>query len=211
MSDVQIEVIQKVRLRFLTASIGGRWRRVRWGAWALYVPGRQLKLLHSVGGLVHCIYHKAPRREAVLSGRLDRPSKVPLESWQAALSKPIMRRVAENYLCLQRLYAAGLGPEPLGLVIVPDYKAWFSRGRTFSAGYRVADINLLPEKTPATEEQVRAAGVIPDFSKAIIREQIRGYASDLNSVRGVMPDGGEDEITALEAQLKQALSQARGA
>lgn len=211
MADVQIEVLARVRLRMLTASIGRNWRKVHWGAWAIYVPAQQLKLLHSAGGLVHCIYYKAPRREAVLAGRMDRPSAVPLAAWQAALTKPVTRRVAENYVCLQRLHAAGLGPEPLGLVVVPDYRTWFSRGPTFTAGYRVADINTLPEKTPATVDDLRAAGVVPDGSLASIREQIRGYVSDLNSVRGVMPQDAEPEVAAIETRLNAALAHARDA
>lgn len=209
MSEIKVDVLPRVSLRMLTASIGRRWSKVYWGAWAIYLPGLQTKLLHSVGGLVHCIYYKAPKREAVLAGQMNRPSKVPLEIWQAALTKPITRRVAENYVCMQRLHAAGLGPAPLSLVVAPNYRALFSRGPTFSAGYRVENIFKLPEKEPATEAQMRAAGVIPDGSLASIREQIRGYVSDLNSARGVMPDGGEDEVAAIELQLNEALARAR--
>ena len=205
MDDATIEVLGRVRLGLFHARINRMPHRVAAGAWAVYVPARQLKLLHSVGGLVHCSYHRAPKREAVLTGQPINERHATLAEWQAVLSKPVTRRVAENYVCLQRLFAAGLGPEPLGLVIVPDYKAWFSRGHTFTAGYRVANLMHYPEKEPATEQQLRDAGVIPDGSLSAVREQIRGYVSDLNSVRGAMPDGGEAEVAAIEAQLNAAL------
>ena len=117
MAEIQIDVIPRVRLRFFRGTIGRRWRKLYWGAWAIYVPAERLKLLHSVGGQVHCIYYKSPKREAILAGYLNKPSKTPVEVWRAALTKPVTRRVAENYVCLQRLYAAGLGPQPQGLVV----------------------------------------------------------------------------------------------
>jgi hypothetical protein len=106
---------------------------------------------------------------------------------------------------LERLHKAGLGPEPLGLAVAPRYRTWFSRGATLSAGTFVADLRGYPPKEPATEEQVRAAGVIPDGSLSAIREQIRGYVSDLNSARGAMPEDAEDEVAALTERLDAAL------
>lgn len=208
MDNIPVEVLDRVRLSLFHIRINRMFHKVGMGAWAVYVPARQLKLLHSVGGQVHCSYHRAPKREDIFSGKPIKERHATREKWQEVLSKPVTRRVAENYVCLQRLYAARLGPQPLGLVVAPDYKAWFSRGVTFTAGYRVANLMTYPEKTPATEEEVRAAGVIPDGSKSCLREQIRGYVSDLNSVRGVMPDGGEDEVAAIEAALNAALKAA---
>lgn len=211
MAEPEITVLERVRLRLFHARINRNTHKIAMGAWAVYVPARQLKLLHSVDGNVHCTYHRAPKRAHIFSDKPITERHATRAEWQAALSKPVTRRVAENYVCLQRLFAAGLGPEPLGLVVAPDYKAWFARAGTYSAGYRVANLMHYPEKDPATEEDLRAAGVIPDGSLSAVREQIRGYVSDLNSVKGAMPDNAEPEVSAIEARLNQMLAVAPGA
>ncbi|SEQ36331.1 hypothetical protein [Thalassovita taeanensis] len=210
MSDIAIETLGKTRLRLFHARVDGRACKIAMGAWAVYLPGLQMKLMHSVHGDVHCIYHKAPKREHVLAGKPVK-NKVPAEEWKAAFTKPVTRRVAENYICLQRLYAAGIGPEPQGLVIVPQYRSWFSRGPGYTAGYRVANLYSYPPKAPTTEDQLRAAGIVPDRSLATIREQINGYVSDLNSVNGAMPENAEAEVAALTAHLDRAMAHARAA
>lgn len=126
MDDLDVEVIDKVRLWPSHASVDGHLRRVKWGAWAVYLPGSQLKLMHAVAGRQHCIYYKAPRREEVLGGFDKRPSA---PDWARAFETPVLRRVAENWVMFARLHAAGLGPEPMGLVAVRDYRSFFSRGR----------------------------------------------------------------------------------
>ncbi|MGR3500321.1 MAG: hypothetical protein ACU0E9_15690 [Limimaricola soesokkakensis] len=197
-----IELIDKIRLWPSHAMIAGRPQRVKWGAWAVYLPGPQIKLMHAVAGLQHCIYYKAPRREEVLGG-FDRRRDA--EDWARAFSTPVLRRVAENWVMFQRLHAAGLGPEPMGLVAVRDYRSFFSRGRGITAGLRLADLTKYPEKTPATEAELRGAGIVPDRSRASLREQIRGYVSDLNNLHGAMPENGEAEVAAVEAALARAL------
>ncbi|SDE50551.1 hypothetical protein [Limimaricola pyoseonensis] len=205
MDDLAVEVIERVRLWPTHAALDGRLMRVKWGAWAVYVPARQLKLLHAVGGCQHCISPRGPKREAVLEGRETGPNA---EAWAAAFRRPVVRRVAENWVMFDRLHRAGLGPEPLGLVVVRDYRSFFSRGVGPAAGLRVADLNTYPEKTPATEAELRAAGIVPDRTLASIREQIRGYVSDLNNLYGAMPLDGEAEVEQVEAKLRRALEQA---
>ena len=202
MDDLDVEVIDKVRLWPSHASVDGHLRRVKWGAWAVYLPGSQLKLMHAVAGRQHCIYYKAPRREEVLGGFDKRPSA---PDWALAFETPVLRRVAENWVMFARLHAAGLGPEPMGLVAVRDYRSFFSRGRGITAGLRLADLTKYPEKAPCTEEELRAAGILPDRSRASLREQIRGYVSDLNNLHGAMPEDGAAEVARVEAALARAL------
>ncbi len=202
MADDTVEVIGRARLWPSHVALDGRMSRVKWGAWAVYVPAQQLKLMHAVAGCQHCIYFKAPRREEVIGG-FDRRQGA--EDWARVLQSPVLRRVAENWVMFQRLHAAGIGPEPLGLVAVRDYRSFFSRGRGFTAGLRLADLTKYPEKAPTTEAELRAAGIIPDRSLASIREQIRGYVSDLNNLHGAMPEDGEAEVVQAEIRLRDAL------
>ncbi|MCP1169270.1 hypothetical protein [Limimaricola litoreus] len=201
--DVErIEVIDRMRLWPSHAVLAGRICRVKWGAWAVYLPGPQVKIMHAVAGKQHCIYHKAPRREEVLGG-FDRREGA--EDWARVFSTPVLRRAAENWVMFDRLHAAGIGPEPMGLVAIRDYRSFFSRGRGITAGLRLADLTKYPEKAPTTEAELRAAGIIPDRSRASLREQIRGYVSDLNNLHGAMPEEGEAEVAAVEAALARAL------
>ncbi len=202
MDGNRVEVIDRARLWPSHVALDGRLALVKWGAWAIYVPSRQLKLLHAVGGRQHCIYHKAPKREEVIGG-FDRRRGA--EDWARVLSTAVTRRAAENWVMFARLHAAGIGPEPLGLVAVRDYRSFFSRGRGISAGLRLADLTRYPEKPPTTEAELRAAGIVPDRSLASIREQIRGYVSDLNNLHGAMPEDAEAEVAAVETRLRAAL------
>jgi hypothetical protein len=129
--------------------------------------------------------------------------------WYKAYSTSVTRRVAENYIMFQRLHAAGIGPKPFGLTVVPDYASWFSKGTTVSAGLRLENLYDLPPKPATTELQMRSAGVIPDASKASLREQINGYISDLNSLRGAMPEDAEREVSEIEERIDRKLKEFR--
>lgn len=176
---------------------GSRPRRAMMGMWAAYVPSLRLKLLHGVGGRLHCIARSAPPRAEARG-----------EPWGRAFATPATRRAAENWVIMRRLHAAGLGPEPLGLAVAPRYLSWFTRGWTQTAGVLVADLRGYPPKRPATEAEVLAAGVLPDGSRACLREQVRGYVSDLNSARPAMPVDAADEVAALTAAMDAALAAA---
>jgi hypothetical protein len=70
----------------------------------------------------------------------------------------------------------------------------------------VDDLRSYRRKKETTEEEMLACGVRPDKSKSCLRQQIRGYVSDLNSVVGVMPLNAEAEIAGFEAELNRAIS-----
>ena len=203
MPGPEIKILPPVALAPFVLAAGWRPRWAFMGMWAAYAPALQLKLLHSVGGQVHSIARSAPRRDEAGTG------KDPEGHWARAFATPVTRRVAENWVMHDRLHRAGLGPEPLALAVAPRYLAWFSRGAAVSAGVFVAALRRYPPKAPATEAQVRAAGVLPDAKGACLREQINGYVSDLNAVRGAMPEDAEPEVDALTARLDAALARAR--
>lgn len=203
MPEPRITVLRPVTLAPFVLATGWRPHGAYLGMWAAYAPALQLKLLHSVGGRLHSIARVAPRRD-----RAGDPSD-PEAAWARAFVTPVTRRVAENWVMLDRLHRAGLGPEPLALAVAPRYRAWFSPRGTYSAGTYVADLRRYPSKPPATEAEVRAAGVIPDARLACVREQINGYVSDLNAVRGAMPEDAEEEVAALTQRLDDALRAAR--
>jgi hypothetical protein len=200
-----IVALSTVTLAPFVLAEGARLSRAAMGMWAAYAPRTRLKVLHAVGGHVHSIARSAPAREQVGTDR--DPDGV----WQRAFSTPVTRRVAENWIMLERLHRAGIGPEPLALAVVPRYRSWFTRGTTWSAGYYVANLHDYPPKAPTTEEELRAAGIIPSARRSCLREQINGYVSDLNSARGAMPENAEEEVAALTARLDAALAEARGA
>ena len=198
-----IVVLSTITLAPFVLAEGRRLHRAAMGMWAAYTPRTNLKVLHAVDGQVHSIARSAPAREEAGT------DKDPGGIWRRAFDTPVTRRVAENWVMLDRLYKARIGPEPLALAIAPRYRAWFTRGTTFSAGYYVANLHLYPPKPPTTEDELRAAGVIPDAKRACLREQINGYVSDLNAVRGAMPDNAEDEVTLIADALDAALAEAR--
>jgi hypothetical protein len=99
------------------------------------------------------------------------------------------------------LHAAGLGPRPLGICHVRRFSGNFLGAWSETTGILIEDIGKLPPKPEATETEILAAGVTLDGIKSCVRQQIRGYVSDLNSVLGVMPVAAECEIEAILSQL----------
>lgn len=198
-----IVVLSTITLAPFVLAEGRRLHRAAMGMWAAYTPRTNLKLLHAVDGQVHSIARSAPKREDAGT------DKDPDGIWRRAFDTPVTRRVAENWVMLDRLHKAGIGPEPLALAVAPRYRAWFTRGTTFSAGYYVANLHRYPPKAPTTEDELRAAGIIPSARRSCLREQINGYVSDLNSARGAMPENAEEEVAAITQALDAALAKAR--
>ncbi|HVG43101.1 MAG TPA: hypothetical protein VM890_00170, partial [Longimicrobium sp.] len=128
MPEPRITVLPSVTLAPFVLAEGLRPHGAYLGMWAAYAPALRLKLLHSVGGRLHSIARVAPRR-AEVGGPKD-----PEGAWARAFATAATRRAAENWVMLDRLHRAGLGPEPLALAVAPRYRAWFSPRATHSAG-----------------------------------------------------------------------------
>jgi hypothetical protein len=198
-----ITVLAPLVLLPFVALDGARPRRAAMGMWTAYIPATGLKVHHAVGGRLHCLSRVAPRREdAAAVGPNGEGRRA---QWARAFATRATRRAAENWVMLRRLHAAGIGPEPLGLAVLPRYRSWFTHGWTVSAGTFVANLNAYPPKAPTTEEELRAAGIVPDGGRATLREQINGYVSDINSLQGAMPLDAEEEVAEIAAALDAAL------
>jgi len=172
------------------------------GAWAFYAPKLQLKVFHSVAGLVHCTHASAPEREQLLNFRTGlKNDKYTIDEWTEALSKSVIVRAAENYIAAKRLFVAGIGPDVSGFLIIHRFGAPYSKAGAINIGLFVDDLRQYPQKRETTREELPMAGVIPDKIESCIRQQINGYVSDLNSVVGVMPDSASDAVKSLSAQI----------
>ncbi|MEX2498068.1 MAG: hypothetical protein WD397_04235 [Wenzhouxiangellaceae bacterium] len=179
------------------------WAKV--GGWAFYVPAINAKILHSVAGNCHCIHASAPRRDQIFSGTVVlRHDRYSVSDWRRAYDTSVARRAAENCIAAQRLHDAGLGPKVIGCIAVRSFESYYSRAPTYSSGIVVEDLRGYPRKSRATLDQLEAAGVAADRSRSCIRQQIRGYISDLNSVVGVMPLDAEAEVLQVQQQLARA-------
>lgn len=189
--------LKKKRLK-----LDGKSYRAELGAWAFYVPKLRLKLFHTDNSLLNCRHPSAPEREAVEQGNAPLLNETySIEEWQAAYSKPVIRRTAENYVAAKRLHEAGLGPMPLGVCLVMDYQSKVDDTPCVNAGIFIDNLNKYPPRPPVTVPEMLAAGVRPDKILSCIRQQINGYVSDLNSVVGVMPIDAEEHISRLEVLL----------
>lgn len=199
---MRIDVFKKAVLRKSSIELDGRKYKINKGAWAAYIPSLGVKILHSVGGNVHCVHKSAPDRLELLEhGRGLRDQNYSVEEWVAAFNKPVMLRAAENFVAARMLNEAGLGPRVRGLVLVADYRASYNRSGGVSSGIVVDNLFDYPPKGEATEEDLMACGVLPDKIRSCIRQQINGYVSDLNSVVGVMPVGRDDEVLMIYQEL----------
>jgi hypothetical protein len=203
-----IIVFDDLRLMQESLYIGDSPYQVSVGAWAFWVPAFRVKILHAFGGQAHCLASSAPPREQLLAGKFTIPDggRYSTKDWHDALSKNVLQRAAENFLAAQRLHAAGLGPAALGVCLVRRFQAWYASEPGYTAGVMVEDLNLLPRKwRKVTAQQMLDAGVRPDRILSSVRQQIRGYVSDLNSVVGVMPIDAEHDIQRLTVVLRDCL------
>lgn len=202
-----VTVLNECHLEGRGIRLGGQYYPTKKGCWAFYIPALQLKLLHARGDRVHCIHRSAPGNNTVPSttSQVPRGSDYSKQQWANALSKSPIRRAIENFISARRLADAELGPQPIGLCVVLKFKADYSATPTQTAGIFIEDVRYYPIKSNATESDVVAAGVDPDGSLSCVREQLRGYVIDLNSVVGVMPTDAEALITDMENYVRDAI------
>jgi len=202
---VPVTVFSQVRLNGSQCEIDDRSFDINPGCWAFYVPALELKLLHAVGGRVHCTHSSTPDRDDLFEGRAVTVAPTYIRSdWEQALSKSTLTRAAELFIVSRRLHLAGLGPEPMGLAIVRRFITDYDAASGLTAGIHVRNLRAYPPKPDTTIEEILAAGVTPDRILSCVRQQMNGYVMDLNSVVGVMPVDAEDEIATLANRAAEA-------
>lgn len=211
--DIKIQVVQTCRLlprralRRGSTELDGVRLKVNTGAWAFYVPRVGAKILHSFQGACHCIHATAPARDHLFEGKaVLHDDRYSLADWRRAFETPVSRRAAENYIVARRLHACGLGPKVKGCIAVRCFESFYAPGASHSFGIMVENLRHYPRKRPTTLEQLESAGVVPDRTRSCLRQQIRGYVSDLNSVVNVRPVDAEAEVRQVRHELEQALS-----
>lgn len=202
-SATDVAVLKEVVLGERSCVVDGLAYEYALGSWAFYLPALSLKLLHAVDGFQHCLHASAPSREDVTSRRPfpTRP-EYSQDDWLRAYSTPVTRRAAENIVAARRLHAAGLGPAVTGIVFAHQFEPWYGL-TTVTAGYFVENLKWKLPKRKTTKADLARAGVVPDRINSCLREQIRGYVSDLNSVVGVMPVDAEKEILGVQGELER--------
>jgi len=211
--EIEIQVFRNCRLlprralRRACAEVDGVRLKVNIGAWAFYVPRIGAKILHSFRGACHCIHATAPERGQLFEGEASlHDGRYALSDWRQAYETSVAHRAAENYIAARRLHACGLGPKVIGCVAVRSLESFYSPGVSHSFGVMVENLRNYSRKRRATLEQLEAAGVVPDRTSSCLRQQIRGYVSDLNSVVAVKPVAAEIEVMHVQLELEHALS-----
>lgn len=202
-----ITLIERCIVRGDRCEIDGEIHPVYRGCLACYVPDLGFKLLYGVGGKLHCIHGSAPDRQTLFAGRAAISGRAyTAADWLAAFSKKITRRAAENCVAATRLSSAGLGPAVRGCVAVREFIFDDSIPPGESAGVCIDNLETYRRKRETTTREMIRAGVEPDRIRSALRQQIRGYVSDLNSVVGVMPINADGEVVRLETALDSALA-----
>jgi hypothetical protein len=166
--------------------IDGKPYKLLPGAWSAYIPAIKLKVIYGRNGNITCLSSKAPLNKDVLSPDAQYGNYTG-EDWIRAYSTELKVRLCENYIASQLLADAGLGPSVSGVCIIKE--SYEEGGRITGPvyGYFVDNATKLPKKEEATEDDMLAAGTVPDKIKACVRQQINGYICDLNAVIGVVP------------------------
>lgn len=186
--------------------VNGQRHAIKKGSWAFYIPSLELKLLHAMDDCVNCVHRSAPTREEVFSGRAHvDDSRYSLEDWAKAFSKSSLTRAVENYVTAKRLSDAGLGPEPFGLCVVQRFTEDYGAAPCRTAGIFIRNISGYPRKKDTTVDELMAAGVMPDRVLSCVREQIKGYVSDLNSVVGVTPSESNSLVAEIEEYVRKVV------
>ncbi len=184
-----------------TAELDGVRHPVKLGSWMFYLPDIQAKLFHAAGGRIDCIHPSRPPDD--LLGQRGLPlGRYTSDEWLNALTTPVFRRLAEVWLVSVRLWQAGLGPQPLGVIFVDAFVRG-GIGLGPSGGILSQNVYALPRKLPCKLEQIEAAGVIPDRILSCVRQQERGYVVDLCSVVGCLPVNAMADVERLELIFRQ--------
>lgn len=174
------------------------------GAWTFYISELNAKILHSFHGRCHCIHRSAPDRDRVEKGSaVIRDDRYSLTDWRAIYGKTAARRTAENYITALRLQDRGLGPKVTGCIAVRDFTAFYCPEPSRTYGLLVGDLGGYRRKPRTTLAQLESAGLAPDRSLSCLRQQIRGYVSDLNSVVGVIPVDAEEDVRRVQHRLER--------
>ena len=124
------------------------------------------------------------------------------DDWRSALSQCIFTKAATNYVIINKLYQSGLGPEPLGFSVAKFVNDDLGLINGPAVGVNVANIKKLRTKPDATIDDLTKAGIITDKINSAIRQQIKGYVSDLNSVVSVSLMEHDDAIKDLAEMLR---------
>lgn len=183
------------------AWLDGEKQPLKLGRWMFYLPREQLKCFHSLQGMTDCTHTLRPTELESLSAD-TKIGRYTLAQWRRALETPINRRLAEIWIVSARLWQAGLGPQPLGIVMIEQ----FSRdGEELgpTCGIRTQNVDKLPRKLDCRIEHIQDAGVHPDKILSCVRQQRRGYVIDLCSVVGCQPKNAEEDVAQLLAALNE--------
>lgn len=200
--ELPVVTIDEVVVAKESAVIDGKSYAIKAGTWALYVPDLQMKILRAADG--NCAYDHplAPDPAVVRAAHPDQKfRRYTAAEWASSIDKPVLERAAENCVIAERLARHGFGAALRAAVVIRSYRQGETGKPTPSAGMILDNLFTYPRRRDVTETEFRNVGLIPDRFKSCIRQQIRGYVSDLNAVFGVMPVGAEAEVAALKHRM----------
>lgn len=181
--------------------LDGKKYKTKNGAWAYYVPKLQAKWFYSHDQKIICLHKTAPKSLSSIEENKDYGT-YSADDWRSALSQCIFTKAATNYVIIKKLYQFGLGPEPLGFSVAKFVNDDLGLINGPAVGVNVANIKKLRTKPDATIDDLTKAGIISDKINSAIRQQIKGYVSDLNSVVSVSLMEHDDAIKDLAEMLR---------
>ena len=181
--------------------LDGKKYKTKNGAWAYYVPKLQAKWFYSRDQKIICLHKTAPKSLNSIEENKDYGT-YSADDWRSALSQCIFTKAATNYVIMNKLYQSGLGPEPLGFSVAKFVNDDLGLINGPAVGVNVANIKKLRTKPDATIDDLTKAGIITDKINSAIRQQIKGYVSDLNSVVSVSLMEHDDAIKDLAEMLR---------
>lgn len=201
MKKISLYESLEVDSRRKSCILDGKQYKTLNGAWTFYVPKTQTKWFHSRAEKAVCLSEKAPQCPSEVSDSKDY-GVYSSNDWISILNECIYTKAATNYVIIEKLSKHGLGPKALGFSIVKHTTSTDGKLNGISVGVDVENINKLRKKAKATAEDFEKIGVIPDRINSALRQQIRGYVSDLNSVICVRLQQHDPRINELAIMLK---------